>query len=223
MIFHGFMIFRCTLDYLGIFGSLSFPTLETSWSTPPTSTFLPLVCIGQKGVQPKTSPRIFLSHFFLGCQSCQIFLHVSSVFCIFITFIIFKVMKSSWNLPPVRYHPLRLSWHPEGAQPREARPWRAHGEPMGRGAICGNAQKHRGNQRTFQWRNMTNYTRLSMTTIWLLCMAIWLSLISLISLISLLSLLSLCAVLIEMGKTGIFHRMNHERVQKIDWCKKTNC
>ena len=51
-------------------------------------------------------------------------------------------------------------------------------------------------------------------------MAIWLSLISLISLISLLSLLSLCAVLIEMGKTGIFHRMNHERVQKIDWCKK---
>lgn len=152
MIFHGFMIFMCTLDYLGIFGSLSFPTLETSWSTPPTSTFLPLVCIGQKGVQPKTSPRIFLSHFFLGCQSCQIFLHISSVF---ITFIIFKVMKSSWNLPPVRYHPLRLSWHPEGAQPREARPWRAHGEPMGRGAICGNAQKHRGNQRTFQWRNMT--------------------------------------------------------------------
>jgi len=23
----------------------------------------------------------------------------------------------SWNLPPVRYHPLRLSWHPEVLDP----------------------------------------------------------------------------------------------------------
>ena len=111
-----------------------------------------------------------------------------------------------------------------------ASPWRAHGP-----------WSHLRKRTETPWESTDvsvekyDYTRLSMTTIWLLYMATMhgymvitditdiislISLISLLSLLSLLALLSLCAVLIEMGKTGIFHRMNHERVQKIDWCKK---